>query len=129
MDGMEKRSRSLPASISVWRPVLLIRFGRGRVGGSTILDMSVQRSRAAGRPVVILDGDLRNGTLSNLYPPGTEGVTMRPKSDDLVDMKDSLTAATAEAVARSASLVVDFGGGDRVMLEYGRELSLVEMCE
>ncbi len=43
---------------------LLIRAGRGRTGGSTGLDLAVQRARYQGRRVEPLDGDLRSRTLS-----------------------------------------------------------------
>lgn len=128
MDTIEKPviAGSSPSSP---RRVLAIRMGRGRTGGTTLLDLMIQWARAAGRTVVIADGDLRNSTLATLYPPGTDGGALRPQSDDLVDMKDLFTMAVSEAVEQQASLVVDFGGGDRVMLEYGRELSLVELSE
>jgi hypothetical protein len=130
MDTVQKvEGTGFPVKGENWRPVMIIRLGRGRTGGTTILDVLIQWARAAGRVVVIADGDVRNSTLSGLYPPGTAGGALKPKSDDLVDMKDLLTAAIAEALERQASLAVDFGGGDRVMLEYGRELSLIKMCE
>ena len=130
MDGIERANVvALPASTPDKRPVMGIRLGRGRTGGSTFVDMLIQRARAGGRKVVIADGDLRNSTLSTLYPPGSDGGDLKPQSDDLVDMKDLFTTALGTAVEQNASLMVDFGGGDRVMLEYGRELSLVELAE
>ena len=118
MDGIERANAvALPASTPDKRPVMGIRLGRGRTGGSTFVDMLIQRARAGGRKVVIADGDLRNSTLSTLYPPGSDGGTLKPQSDDLVDMKDLFTTALGTAVEQNASLMVDFGGGDRVMLE------------
>ena len=38
-------------------PVLAVRHGRGRTGGSTFLDLLIQRARRAGRSVIIGDGD------------------------------------------------------------------------
>ena len=120
MDGVEgAESMTSTANGLARRPVMGIRLGRGRTGGSTFVDMLVQRARTGGRKVVIADGDLRNPTLSGLYPPGTAGGAMQPQSDDLVDMKDLFTTALGQAVSDNASLLVDFGGGDRVMLEYG----------
>src|ERR1700761_6968712 len=99
MDGIE-RSGTVTAQTSSLdkRPVMGIRLGRGRTGGSTFVDMLIQRARAGGRDVVIADGDLRNSTLSTLYPPGSEGGTLKPQSDDLVDMKDLFTTALGKAV-------------------------------
>jgi hypothetical protein len=129
MDIVEKIDISPSPSGASSRRTLVIRLGRGRTGGTTLLDVMIQWARFAGRKVLIADGDLRNSTLSALYPPGTEDGALRPQSDDLVDMKDLFTSAVGKAVQEQASLVVDFGGGDRVMLEYGRDLSLVEMTE
>ena len=129
MDGQEKALPLPVIATPAWRPALVIRLGRGRVGGTTILDLFVQWARAAGRAVLIADGDLRNSTLAGLYPPGTDGGALRPPSDELLDMKDFFTGSVATAIERGASLVVDFGGGDRVMQDYGRELAIVEMCE
>ena len=47
-------------------PVLVIRKGRGRLGGSTVLDVMIQRARFHGRRAQPLDGDLRSGTLAAL---------------------------------------------------------------
>ncbi len=130
-NGRTRESPAPPGSATLaWRPVLVIRLGRGRVGGTTILDLFVQWARAAGRVVLIADGDLRNSTLAGLISPGTDGGALRPPSDELLDMKDFFTGSVATAIERGASLIVDFGGGDRVMQDYdGRELAIVEMCE
>lgn len=130
MDGIEQDTTAAqPLATVVRRPALVVRLGRGRTGGTTILDVFIQWARAAGRCVVIADGDLRNSTLAGFYPPGADGGALQPPSDDLVDMKDYFTESIGVALKQSASLVADFGGGDRVMQDYGRELALVEMCE
>lgn len=129
MDMIESIAIAPAPEDAASRRALVIRMGRGRTGGTTVLDVMIQWARVALRRVLIADGDLRNSTLSALYPPDTEGGTLRPQSDDLADMKDLFTSAMGKAVEGGASLVVDFGGGDRVMLEYGREVSLVEMTE
>ncbi len=58
--------------------VFAVRHGRGRTGGSTLLDLFTQLSRAAGRRVLVCDGDRRNPTLASLYPPGTPGGATQP---------------------------------------------------
>ena len=111
-------------------PIIAYRFGRGRSGGSTWLDTVIQLSLAAGRTPLVGDGDRRNPTLSALYPPGgVISVLPPPASDEIPDTKDFLTACLAEAISRRQSLLVDLGGGDRAMQEYGRDLGLVELCE
>ena len=60
--------KATQAPISTPSPVLAIRRGRGRLGGSLFLDLLIQRARHAGRRVQPLDGDLRSRTLASLYP-------------------------------------------------------------
>jgi hypothetical protein len=109
--------------------VLCMRHGRGRLGGSTLLDLLIQLGRAAGRSVLVGDGDRGNPTLSALYPPGSAGGATRPKSDEVPDVKDWITDCVGDGMKHSASVVIDLGGGDRVMQEYGHDLALVEFCE
>lgn len=116
-------------------PRLLIRAGRGRTGGSTGLDMAIQRARYFGRRVKPLDGDLRSRTLSCLYPTHAEDGTSiedgasAPKSDELADIKAWLSAELDEMVRTGISRVLDLSGGDRVMQEYVRDLALMQFCE
>ena len=111
-------------------PSIAFRFGRGRTGGTTKLDIDIQFARAAGRTVIIGDGDRRNPTLSGLYPPGTEGgALLPPVSDETADVKDWITSSIGEAISRQQSLLVDMSGGDRAMHEYGRDLGIEDLCE
>lgn len=109
--------------------VLVVRLGRGRTGGSTALDWIIQRARSQGRDVLIGDGDSRNPTLAGYYPPGGKGGANQPASDETADVKDWITARLSESAMRGLSLVLDLGGGDRVLAEYGRDLALVDFCE
>ena len=80
------------------RPVLAVRHGRGRTGGSTFMDLLIQRARAANRLVIVGDGDRRNATLASLYPPGTAGGATQPVSDEIPDVKDWITSLAGEMV-------------------------------
>ena len=111
------------------RQVLAVRMGRGRTGGSTLADWIIQCARQAGREVAIGDGDRRNPTLAGLYPPGTLGGASQPATDETADVKDWITARLGDMMALRTSLMLDLGGGDRVLAEYGRDLGLVEFCE
>lgn len=115
-------------------PRLLIRAGRGRTGGSTGLDIAIQRARHSGRRVKPLDGDLRSRTLSTLYPshandgsPIEDGASA-PKSDELPDIKEWLSTELDAMVETGVSRVLDLSGGDRVIQEYVRDLALMEFC-
>jgi hypothetical protein len=116
------------------RQSLVVRRGRGRTGGSTGLDLWIQRARAAGRRVKPLDGDLRSKTLSTLYPaldakgkPILDGAGS-PASEEMVDMRDWLSTELDTMVANGTSAVLDLGGGDRVVQEYVRELAVNDFC-
>jgi hypothetical protein len=106
-----------------------MRHGRGRAGGSTLLDLLVQLARAEGRSVLIGDGDRRNPTLAGLYPPGKSGGATQPPTDETPDVKQWLTDSIEAALNLQSSIVIDLGGGDRVMQEYGHDLALVDFCE
>lgn len=114
---------------------LLVRWGRGRSGGSTGCDVVVQRARYSGRRVKPLDGDLRTRTLSALYPSQDEqgqpieGGASAPKSDDLADIKEWMSDELDEMVRTGISRVLDLSGGDRVLQEYVRDLELEQYCE
>ena len=110
-------------------PTLAVRLGRGRLGGSTICDLLIQRGRLAGRAVLVADGDRRNPTLAGLYPPGSIGGANQPPSDELADMKDWITEQVGQMVSTRSSMVLDLGGGDRVLSDYGEDLPLATFCE
>lgn len=132
MDGMEKvagRPAKAEKVTVADRQVLAVRMGRGRTGGSTLADWLIQCARHEGRTVAIGDGDRRNPTLSGLYPPGTNGGATQPASDETADVKDWITKALGEMTIHKGSLVLDLGGGDRVLAEYGRDLGLVDFCD
>jgi hypothetical protein len=111
------------------RSVLAIRFGRGRTGGTTFLDFLVQRTRRAGRAVVIADGDPNNATLADLYPPGEPGGAIRPRGSDIGDVMDWVTDVVSQMAADRSSMVLDMGAGDKVLEEHAKEMSLRAFCE
>jgi hypothetical protein len=109
--------------------VIAVRFGRGRVGGSTGMDLLIQRARRAGRKVLIGDGDLRNSTLAGWYPPGEPGGASQPLTDEIADVKEWITELLGEVAAGDGSLVLDMGGGDRVLSEYHQDFGIVDFAE
>lgn len=116
------------------KPCLLIRAGRGRTGGSTGLDLAIQRARHEGRRVKPLDGDLRSKTLSALYPAtGADGKPLldgasAPETDELPDIKKWLSDEFDHLATERVSRALDLSGGDRVMQEYVRDLALSQFC-
>lgn len=116
------------------RPWWLIRCGRGRVGGSTFLNFVIEWGRHRGRRVKPLDGDLRSRTLTALYPPvRSDGApdadaAVSPASEELIDNKAWFTAELDASVEDGVCRAVDFGGGDRVIQEYGADLRVGDFC-
>ena len=115
-------------------PVLAIRRGRGRLGGSLFLDLLIQRARHAGRRVRPLDGDLRSRTLATLYPamdarsqPIQDGASC-PLSEELPDMKTWMLEQLDDMAESRVSRALDLGGGERVIPEFVRDLSLTTYC-
>ena len=108
MDGIgtepERESKRPKAERRV-KQVLVGRMGRGRTGGTTLLDWAIQFARGQGRAVAIGDGDRRNATLAGLYPPGTVGGATQPDSDEVPDVKDFMTSLLSDMVTSGSSLV------------------------
>ena len=129
---------TLPTDIkaaSVRRPVCVVRLGRGRLGGSTFMDLIIQRARYAGRRVKPLDGDLRSRTLATLYPAHDtdgnailDGASM-PGSEEMNDYKAWMSQEFELMVQEGVSRVIDLGGGERVMQEFVRSFPLSRYCD
>ena len=125
MARIENTEAAGPTVLTKRAPVLAVRLGRGRTGGTTFLDWLIQRARNQGREVIIADGDRRNADLAGLYP----GQAMQPPSDDTGDVKEWITSVLIRMAEMARSVALDLGGGDRVLAEYGRDLALVEFCQ
>ena len=116
------------------KPCLVIREGRGRLGGTMFLDLLIQRAREAGRRVIPLDGDLKSRTLSSTYPAvGLDGARIvdgasTPPSDDIVALKDWIQGHLNQMTEDHASRVLDLSGGDRVIQELVLDLRLRSFC-
>ena len=104
-------------------PVLAVGLGRGSSGKSTVLAEMIWRARNRGRNPIIGDGDARSKTLAGLFPDATA-----PASEEIADVKAWLSGLLNRTVRERRSVVLDLGGGDRSLLEYGRDLRLVEFC-
>ena len=108
---------------AVSAPVLAVGLGRGYGGKSTGLSELVWRARNQGRDVIVADGDARSRTLAGMFPEATS-----PATDELPDVKEWLSGVLNRMVEERRSAVLDLGGGDRVLQEYGRDLLLAEFC-
>jgi hypothetical protein len=120
-DNAERLSTVAPASTN---PVLVVGLGRGGTGKSTMLAELVWRAQTQGRDVIVADGDPRSKTLSALFPDA-----LVPASEELPDIKAFLSGLLNRMVKDKRSAVLDLGGGDRALMEFGRDLKLVEFCD
>jgi hypothetical protein len=119
-------------------PVLLVRGGRGKSGGSFFLDHAIQRARYAGRQVKALDADKRSETLITAYgPPANfkEGQAIdplwatAPTSEDPIVVRDWLMQELDLMAEDRISRAIDFNGGDRAISDVHRDLDLGPFCE
>lgn len=123
-----EKPKTEPKASQVRPPVLATRLGRGRLGGSTICDLLVQRARLAHRPVTVADGDLLNSTLSGLYPPGSPGGASQPKSAQPAHVGEWIEDLVHQMMSTKASTVLDLGGGNSALADLEHELPLVDFC-
>jgi hypothetical protein len=105
-------------------PVLAVAAGRGGSGKSFALSELVWRAQSQGRRVIVADGDMRSSTLAEMFPAALS----RPKSDALPDKKEWLTEVFNRMLTEGVSAVVDLGGGEQVLQEYGNDLNIVALC-
>lgn len=119
-------SRSI---IEAARKAIAVRFGRGRGGGSTYLDVMIQQALAASRPLIIADGDRRNPTLAGLYPATSPCPALQPPSDEPAVVKNWITDILGTAIETGSSVVLDMGGGDTAIQELVRDVEIVEFAE
>lgn len=127
----EEAAEQLTADDAAPRAVrsLVVRQGRGRLGGSTLLEYLTLRARDGGRPVIVGDGDVDHASLSQIYQPGTKEGAVQPISNQSADLKQWVTDLVGRAVDEQSSLVLDLGGGEAVLRDYGNDTSLVEFCD
>ena len=111
------------------RPVLSIRLGRGRTGGSTFLDFLVQRTRRKGRTIRVADGDRNHATLSEWYPPGESGGALRPRGAEIGDAAEWVMEVVSQMASDQVSLVLDMGASDTVLEELAKQMNICEFCE
>ena len=111
------------------RPVLAVRLGRGRTGGTTVLDFLVQRARRRGTTIKVADGDRRNATLSDLYPVGKAGGALRPEGTEIGDVAEWVTEVVSQMADEQVSMVLDMGAGDEVLEAHAKQMNLAEFCE
>ena len=98
--------------------------GRGGAGKTLLLRWIVERAIAAGRLLVIADGDRTNRSL----PLFLDGV-LTPNGADDATVWRWLEAIITRMVADRFNLVLDLGGGDLVLKRIALELALQSLLE
>jgi hypothetical protein len=110
------------------RPVLVIKYCRGRLGGSALLLAIAQRAKWSGREVLLIDGDESSKTLRTYYPSGPNAALV-PDGTDAVAFKDLILKHMSLMVADRISRVIDLSGGSKDMDDVMAELNLSEFCD
>lgn len=122
---LEAGSAGGQSSATSTMPVLLIGLGRGGSGKSTLLAEAIYRAQSQGRDVIAADFDAhRSATLTTMFPDA-----FKPTSEEMPDVKDGIINLLNLMVETRRSAVVDFGGGDRSLLDFDRDMDLVKFCK
>lgn len=114
--GERARGRRVKLDLSKRRKVWFF-VGRGRTGKTTLIRWMAEKAAAASAPVVCIDIDRTNATLSSYI----EGVQRLPTVDDAGGLQ--WLQRGLDAIARSgASALVDLGGGDTILMKLVEEV-------
>ena len=105
----------------------MIKYCRGRLGGSAFILGLVQRARAAGRKVIVIDGDEASKTVRQYYPSGPDAALV-PPGTEITDFKQLMLEQLELMVEDRVSRVVDVSGGSRDLDEVLIELDLSVFC-
>ncbi|MDB5243753.1 MAG: uncharacterized protein JWP57_4379 [Spirosoma sp.] len=106
-------------------PCLLVgAFGRGSVGKSVTLAELAWAAMASGRNPIVADFDPKSRTLAGMFPDA-----IVPSTEETADMKAAISGLLNRMISERRSAVVDFGTGERVLVEYGKDMNLVRFCE
>jgi hypothetical protein len=120
----DKTTTSPAAAGTDTRPRCLFLSGRGGTGKSLLLRWMAERAFAAGRTLVIADGDRTNRALPKYF----DGVLF-PESVDDGAVAHWLETVLEQMVIDRFTLVVDLGGGDQVLKRLAHELALQSLLE
>jgi len=114
----------LPLNPDGARPLFIVLAGRGGTGKSLLVRWICERAFAAGRAVVIADGDRTNRALPLFF----EDVQAPPSADDRV-VRRWLETIVEQMITGRFHVVVDLGGGDMVLKQLAVELDLQGLLE
>ena len=104
--------------------LFVVLAGRGGAGKTLLLRWIVERAIAAGRLLVIADGDRTNRSL----PLFLDGV-LAPKNADDATVLSWLEAIITQMIAERFNVVLDLGGGDLMLKKMALELKLQALLE
>jgi len=125
-----KVSKEVPAAGAPGRrAILIVKYCRGRLGGSAWELTVVQRARAAGREVIVIDGDEVSKTMRTYYPTGSPGAALVPDGSDVAAFKELMLEQMTLMAADGKARVVDVSGGSRDLDDVLAELDLPVFCQ
>jgi hypothetical protein len=113
------------AVTTIRQPVLIIAFGRQRVGKTTVLNVMIEVFRSLGAEIEIWNGDLQNRThsLSLFHKDALEP----SDASGIEDQKLWIEERLREMVIHRRDTVLDVGGGMTGLNALIEEMGLVEM--
>ncbi len=106
---------------SLYKPKLVVAYGRGGSGKSTGIRYIVERAQAAGRELVIADADPR-ATLGSYFA----GV-LKPTHSEEVVVTDWLDALVNHQAETPMTVVLDRNGGDQIFGRFAASLGLTDL--
>lgn len=99
------------------RAQLLTFVGRGARGKSTLARFVIERARAGGRCVLVLDADRINATLAGAFPDA-----IVPESGDDTDVETTVAGLVERISETGENAVLDLGGGDTNLRRFAAEM-------
>ena len=110
-----------PAVTQLYKPKLVVAYGRGGAGKSTGLRFLIERAKDAGRDLVIADADPR-ATLGSYY-----GNILKPTHSEEVVVTDWLDSLVNHQAEMPMTVVLDRNGGDQVFGRFASSLGLTDL--
>ena len=107
---------------------LIVKAGRGNLGGSTFLTVICEIAAGASRKLLMADGDMRNPGISASPLYARYGLP-RPASEDEHEISEWFSMVFSAATEQRLPLVLDIGGGDRTMEQWAAEVDLVAFAQ
>lgn len=112
-------------AVTMTRPKLVVVWGRGGRGKSTLVRLLAERAIEGGNSqITMADGNRENATLRDfcetvIQPDGSEEEAIYEWLEDIVNLQ----------VVERRTVILDMGGGDQVFPVFAKDLDLVSLLD